>query len=96
MKLGHASNFAVIRNSKYEWKNEKGNFIGEKHADIELNLEAGGQLHLGDNHELTLSVHSSGNSANYLLNGMYYVETFANGTNGDVIQNALNERSEHK
>lgn len=94
LKLEAPTTFAVLRYAAFQW--ESGRWIEADKRTIRVHLDGSTQNQfLDSNRSFELSVNSMGKSSNQLEPGMYFVENLGNGNYGEIIQQPLNEITDH-
>uniref|UniRef100_A0A914YR33 Uncharacterized protein n=1 Tax=Panagrolaimus superbus TaxID=310955 RepID=A0A914YR33_9BILA len=94
LRLEAPTTFAVLRYSAFSWENGRWNEEDKRTIRIYLDGSTQNQF-LDAQKNLELSINSMGKSSNQLAPGMYFVENFGHGSYGELIQQSLNEVTDH-
>uniref|UniRef100_A0A914DTN1 VWFD domain-containing protein n=1 Tax=Acrobeloides nanus TaxID=290746 RepID=A0A914DTN1_9BILA len=94
LKLEPASTFAILRYSAFEWSG--GRWQEDDSKTIRVNLDGGTHhQYLDSEQDIEMAVNAPGKATNQLSPGMYFVENLERGSYGEIVQQPLNEITEH-
>ncbi|KAE9547938.1 hypothetical protein FO519_008847 [Halicephalobus sp. NKZ332] len=94
LKLRNPSTFAVFRYATFRWSS--GRWIGGEKKKITVRLDGSiANPYLDSSDSLQLSIVSPGKNGNHLDPGMYFVENLEGDKYGELMQQPLNEETDH-